>query len=143
MLTVHNPIALFEENYQLLLGLLPELCDGEGDHFLMDRRGSGAVMEIVVLERCRYTTMLSLKMPFASGTKLLPDLSMRLRLYHDAQVAEVTDYQGCGRIPAPYQVTCHAPYLIDEKRQVNRLLHELLRHCQRHGYRALLEQDSP
>ena len=137
-----NPIGLFEENYRLLCTLLPELLEGE--ELISLRADVGrSVLQARVLERSPYTSLLSLRMPFVSAGVALPELSMQLRMYHDARVAEVIAYQGCGRIPAPYQVKPRSPWVSDEKRQVNLLLHELLRYCQRHAYRIPLEQDSP
>lgn len=135
-----NPVGLFEENYRLLHSLLPEL-DGEGDSMRLGSVVSTRLLQVEVLERCPYTTILDLAMPFDAGSLVLPDLHMQLRLYHDARVAEVVGYQGCERIPAPYQVTRRAPYLLDEKRQINLLLHELLRYCQRNDFQLLIEHD--
>ena len=135
-----NPVGLFEENYRLMLALLPEF-DREEEWMRFGSTDCSRLLQIRVLERCRYTTILELAMPFDAGSLVLPDLHMQLRLYHDARVAEVVAYQGCGRIPAPYQVTLRAPYLPDEKRQINLLLHELLRYCRRNGFQLLIEQD--
>lgn len=135
-----NPTGLFEENYRLLSTLLQEWCEEEP----VLRLGVGeeeALLEIRLQERGRYTTILQLAMPLPLGGLQLPALQMELRLYHDARVAEVTAYQGCRRLPAPYQVTRHGRWQMDERRQVNLLLHELLRYCQRRGYRSLVEQD--
>lgn len=137
-----NPIGLFEENYRLLLALLPDWEEGERSIQLRGKQGS-ALLEVSLLEQARYTTSLVLNMPFSRGDLHLPQLRMELRLYHDAQVAEVTAYQGCQRIPAPYQIDRPGRWLLDEKRQVNLLLHELLRFCQRNGYQALVEQGYP
>ena len=137
-----NPIGLFEENYRLLLTLLSDWEEGEHSVRLVGSNGT-APLKLTLLEQAPYTTMLALRMPFSSGGLHLPQLRMELRLYHDAQVAEVTAYQGCQRIPAPYQVNGSGRWHLDEKRQVNLLLHELLRYCQRNGYQLLMEQDCP
>lgn len=135
-----NPIGLFEENYRLLQALLPAWEEGE----TLQRLGSvdnERVLEVELRDRGPYTTMLALKMPFSSAGVALPELRMELRLYHDARVAEVTTYQGCRHIPAPYQVAGHGRWQVDEKRQVNLLLHELLRYCQRNDFASLTAQD--
>lgn len=135
-----NPIGLFEENYRLLQALLPEL-PAEENRFRMVSASGGPLLQIHILQRCPYTTILELAMPFDAGSFHLPDLHMQLRLYHDARVAEVAAYQGCSRLPAPYQVNRYAPYLVDEKRQINRLLHELLHYCQRRDFQLMIEHD--
>jgi uncharacterized protein YqiB (DUF1249 family) len=135
-----NPIGLFEENYRLLQALLPEPSEGESRFRMASARG-GPLLQIHIQQRCPYTTILELAMPFDAGSLHLPDLHMQLRLYHDARVAEVAAYQGCGRLPAPYQVNRHAPFLVDEKRQINLLLHELLHYCQRRDFQLMIEHD--
>lgn len=128
-----SPMWVFEENYRLLWQLLPE--GGEGCERLVLAGDEGEELELRVLERCRYTTMLSLLKPFTIDGEWLPNLSMQLRLYHDARVVEVVAYQGCQRLPARYQVARHGRHQVDEKRQVNLLLHDLLLYCRRFGYR--------
>jgi len=118
---------LFEVNFELLQRLLPRL--EEAHCFDCPPPGGGAArLEVRVTERARYTTTLSLHHAFRSSGRLLADLTMRVRLYHDAGVAEVTGYQGCQRLPPPYEVTASGRFQRDEKRQANRLLHELLSH---------------
>jgi uncharacterized protein YqiB (DUF1249 family) len=139
-LSPRHPMWVYEENFRLLHRLLPVLPDAGGRMMLASPAG-GYDLEVEVIERCRYTTALSLKKPFAVDSVFLPDLVMRLRTYADAVCVEVTGYQGCERIPARYQVTGASPYLRDEKRQVNHLLHDLLRHCLRYGYRPVSDPD--
>ena len=128
---------VFEENYRLLYRLLPEMEQG-GDRYLLGG-DDGEELELLIFERCRYTTIVSLSKPFHIDGEWLPELSMQLRLYHDARVVEVAAYQGCQRIPARYQVDTHGRHHRDDKRQINLLLHDLLRYCLRRGYRELPE----
>jgi len=130
---------MFEENYRLLQRLLPEMEAG-GDRYLLAADDGEPELEVLILERCRYTTVVHLHKPFAVDGEWFPHLSFELRVYHDARVVEVSAYQGCRRIPARYQVDEYGRYHRDEKRQSNLLLHDLLMHCLRHGYRELSEQ---
>ena len=132
-----NPMWVFEENFRLLQRLLPELEQG-GDRFVLAGQ-EGQELEVLILERCRYTTMVSLCKPFGVDDEWLPDLAMELRVYHDARVVEVARYQGCQRIPARYQVDSHGRHHKDEKRQINFLLHDLLLYCLRFGYSEVRE----
>ncbi|MDH5786211.1 MAG: DUF1249 domain-containing protein [Chromatiales bacterium] len=127
-----SPMWVFEENYRLWQRLLPELEQG-GNRYLLSGH-DGEEMEVLLLEQCPYTTMVELSKPFTIDGEWLPDLSMQLRIYHDARVIEVSAYQGCRHIPARYQVTSHGRHHRDEKRQINFLLHDLLRYCVRLGY---------
>ena len=128
---------VFEENFRLLQRLLPELEQG-GDRFVLNA-ANGEALELLILERCRYTTMVSLSQPYAIDGEWLPDLAMQLRVYHDARVVEVAAYQGCHRIPARYQVQSQGRHHKDDKRQINFLLHDLLLYCLRLGYREQRE----
>ena len=128
---------VFEQNFRLLQRLLPELEQG-GDRFVLNA-AKGEALELLILERCRYTTMVELSQPFAIDGEWLPDLSMQLRVYHDARVVEVAAYQGCHRIPARYQVESQGRHHKDDKRQINFLLHDLLLYCLRLGYREQRE----
>ncbi|MGM0595054.1 MAG: DUF1249 domain-containing protein [Pseudomonadota bacterium] len=135
-----SPMWVFEENYRLLDQLLPQMEAG-GDRYRLSAEDEGQpALEVLILERCRYTTIVELTKPFFIDGIWLPDLRMQLRIYHDAQVVEVAAYQGCHRIPARYQVETQGRFLPDEKRQINLLLHELLLYCLRAGYR---EQRQP
>lgn len=128
---------VFEENYRLIHRLLPELEQG-GETYLL-AAGEGEELELHVLERCRYTTMLALGMAFSIDGEWLPDLTMQLRIYHDARAVEVAAYQGCRRIPPRYLVDHHGRHHRDDKRQINFLLHDLLLYCLRLGYREQAE----
>lgn len=134
---------VFEENYRLLQQLLPEMEAG-GDRYLLSAQdGAQQALEVLILERHAYTTIVELNMPFFIDGVWMPDLRMQLRVYHDARVVEVSAYQGCHRIPARYQVDARGRFLRDEKRQINLLLHELLHYCQRSGYREQRLSDCP
>jgi uncharacterized protein YqiB (DUF1249 family) len=133
-----SPIWVYEENYRLLQHLLPEMEAG-GDRYRLSAEDGSRALEILILERCRYTTFIELTKPFYIDGVWLPDLGMQLRIYHDARVVEVVSYQGCQNIPARYEVEHPSPFHKDEKRQVNLLLHDLLMYCQRNNYRELRE----
>lgn len=133
-----SPMWVYEENYRLLQHLLPEMEAG-GDRYHLSGSDGLHPLEVLIFERCRYTTFIELTKPFLVGDVWLDDLTMQLRLYHDAQVVEVVCYQGCQRIPARYEVEQSAPFHKDEKRQVNLLLHELLMYCLRNRYREIRE----
>jgi len=118
---------VFEDNYRLMLALAP--VRHGGDAFRFTDTDGRTQLEVAVLERARYTTSLALTRYFHAGSDLLPDLMMRARLYHDARVMEVIEYQECQRLPAPYEIAHAGRFNRDERRQSNHLLNELLRHC--------------
>jgi hypothetical protein len=113
-----RPLQLFEELYGLLALLFPEFRCG------VLKNAGKAELDVALLEHSRYTTTLALRRGF--GEPLVPDVSMTVRAYHDARVAEVLAYQGCDRLPPPYTVHGDNRFVRDERRQVNQLLHQLL-----------------
>ncbi len=120
-------------NYGRLRRLLPGL---EHDHyrFHWDQPGiEHAVMEIEVLERSAYTDTLLIHQ---TTTRLpwCPRLDMEVRIYHDAELAEVLRFQAARRIPARNRYPNPAMHARDEKMQVNEFLVECLDHCLREGY---------
>jgi uncharacterized protein YqiB (DUF1249 family) len=131
-----NPIWVFEENYRLFMRLLPVVL-GEGERLTLVSHRADGDLRLRVVEDARYTTTLELSKPFSIDNQWLPDLIMKVRIYYDAEVVEVMGYQGCDRIPPRYQVSRHGRFHRDEKRQVNYLLNDLLRHCLRYDYRLV------
>lgn len=129
-----HPLWLFEENYLLLRRLLPRLRPGAcfvlGSH-------SGALRVVVEEDTGPYTTHLTLTTPFGGDGQLPPPLRLKVRIYHDARLAEVTGYQDCAHIPPPYAARMAEGFQRDERHQVNRLLHDMLQQCRRHGHVAV------
>lgn len=113
-----SPLQLFEELYRMLSLLYPGMRCG-------DLRPVPDALDIAVIDQGPYTTTLSLRRVFTD--RWVPHLSMTVRACHDARVAEVVAYQECDRIPPPHRVQGDPRFHRDERRQVNRLLRQLLR----------------
>lgn len=64
----------------------------------------------------------------------LRETQLDVRLYHDAQLAEVVRSQGVGRLQSRYPQPNPQMHHSDEKRQVNQFLHDWLRAIQQAGY---------
>lgn len=121
-------------NYGRFRRLLPE-PEGQ-DHYRFHWEQPGpepALLEIRVLERSVYTDTLELHL---STMRLpwCPRLDMEVRIYHDAELAEVLRFQRARRIPARNRYPNPAMQGRDEKTQVNEFLAECLDHCLREGY---------
>jgi len=127
-----HPLWLFEENYLQLRRLFPVFIPGK--RYLLSSGSGRNAMQVRVDECGRYTTALTLTRPFEGDEQLLPPLVLQVRVYHDARLAEVTGYQECRNIPPSYKASTANGYLRDERKQVNRLLYEVLTYCRRHGY---------
>jgi len=131
-----------ERNYQRLAQLAPGLAHGAVPAPAPARslRGVGGMVSLRVLERGPYTTLVELS---ESGpVAWLPGPRMRIRVSHDARVAEVVSYQGETRFGPRYPHPYPNRGMIrrDEKLQLNRLLGEWLRLCLARGYRFQHEE---
>jgi uncharacterized protein YqiB (DUF1249 family) len=124
-------------NYGRLSRLLPGLVHDEYRFHWEQPGPEPAVMEIEVLERSVYTDTLLLRqtvLPEDGRLLWCPRLDMEVRIYHDAEMAEVLRFQAARRIPARNRYPNAAMQARDEKTQVNEFLAECLDHCLREGY---------
>ena len=90
-------------------------------------RDSLKLVKIKCLEVSPYTTLISLNLTFTKCPQV-PPVEMSIRLYHDAEVADVVTYQNISRLVAPYFSTKKDTDK-DHKRQANILLYEFLMGC--------------
>ena len=86
-------------------------------------------LTIQIIERHRYTLILTLQLNLPHLAPFNNDLSLEVRLYLDAGVAEVSHFQGHGRFAARCEIPNKNGYHADEKQQANRMLQESLRYC--------------
>lgn len=128
-------MSIYERNFRQLVTLLPELKGAA----LSSPVSSFGALRIEVVERHKYTTLLSLSQPLPL---FLPPLTMTVCIYHDAKVAEVIDYQASGRLRAHYDYPNPDMFQIREKRRVNEFLGEWLDFCllpgRRYGQKLLV-----
>jgi uncharacterized protein YqiB (DUF1249 family) len=116
---------VYEKNYAFLVRLLPFLLENDGGVRVCAKH-LNAEMEISILEQCRYTQTIQIKQIFEHESPHLPGLSLKVRIYHDAQLAEVISYQGHSRILPKYTYPNEKMFHRDEKRQANYLLNDWL-----------------
>lgn len=125
-------MELYELNYIQLRQLVPDL-DAIQDYSVS--HASGALnLHLSVRERCKYTTTLHLSYQFKDphGEFSAPDLVVRM--YHDAQVAEVISRgRRRSRREAEYD-RLHHQYSVFTKWTVNRFLHKWLGYCLHQGH---------
>jgi len=119
-----TPMWVYEKNFVLLHSLF---CDMDiTDRFEFRPEQSDICFSIQVLERCRYTRMLELRQQLCLPESFMQDLVMKIRIYYDARLVEVTGYEGIGHLQADYCYPNQNMMLKDENRQANILLHEWL-----------------
>ena len=135
-------MAECEANYARIMQLLPDMDRVDQRKFGIELNGSGtAQFQIVVKERCKYTTMIDINsLPVSSSKPHLWDKSrlaapyFSLRVYHDARMAEVVAYNRHQRLRPSYDYPNDKMYQRDEKAQLNTFLGEWLSHCLQYGY---------
>ena len=120
-----EPMWFFERNYTFLRELYPEIIELDSDTLFY--RDELKIVKIKCLEVSRYTTLISLHLTFTECPQIAP-VEMTIRLYHDAEVADVVSYQNITRLIAPY-FSVEKDADKDHKRQANILLYELLSGC--------------
>ncbi|UTW48421.1 DUF1249 domain-containing protein [Bacterioplanoides sp. SCSIO 12839] len=126
--------SLAEKNYLRFFKLFPQMEAGSERTFII--RGSGeheARIIIRVEEVHPYTTMLEIIQQGLSPEWIQPP-RMQVRLYHDANMAEVLSYQNQKRFEGRYQYPNPTMRLPDEKLQLNRFLADWLDHCLHYGH---------
>lgn len=120
-------MRLYETNYAKLMKLLPTSKDvGEG--CLFDIQGEH--FQLTIIEFTRYTSLLEISqcddMEYMSPC-------LRIRMYHDARVAEVCANQQTGYLKPRYDYPNKKMYQRNEKHQMNAFLADWLTHCLRYG----------
>ncbi len=128
--------SLAERNYAAFARLLGVRNMHENAEHGLEKHiqvGDALAFSVVRQAEARYTTDLVI-------TQVAPDVADYLqarflvRLYHDAKMAEIIDYQGQERLTALHPANLqHVRHQKDEKFQLNRHLAEWLRLCFRQG----------
>lgn len=126
-----------EVNYHRMIRLLPELDDQEEWMFGVDGNTEQLKqVSIHIVERSKYTTTVAV----AQESLLddwVPKPTLTVRLYHDAQMAEVLSFQRNRYVRQTYPYPNEKMFQPDEKAQLNSFLGEWLEFCLRSG-RALI-----
>jgi uncharacterized protein YqiB (DUF1249 family) len=124
-------MPLYEGNYRSLTGLVPALRSIQfpATFILSDLPR----IRMSVVECCKYTAMLAFTHSLALSVDRVPDLALKVRICHDARVAEVIGYQGRSRFAARYDYPNKDMYGVFEKRQINLFLGEWLHFCRFSG----------
>lgn len=131
-------MAVCDANYLRLRKLLPEFKSGSVRTILFPNvAATGAAkksdehkLEIHVLESFRYTTTLDLQLLIEEATpQWFKAPRLTVRLYHDAETAEVIRYQDQRGFKAIYREDEAPRFTWDEKNQINLFLTEWLTLC--------------
>lgn len=124
---VENSLSLYERNFNRLMDLLPDLACRAGS-FLLAVTGQSPIC-VEVLEQNPYTTTIHLRQGLQGARPWVSDFRMKVRIYHDARVAEVLACQGVQSFQPFYPYPNPKMLQPYEKRRVNYFLGEWLSHC--------------
>lgn len=144
-------MARCEANYWRLQRVFPAM-DREQSRCVgiaAQGRANAAVNVVIeVTERTPYTTLLFIREERAGSNEVKPSTnkasamfwaqmpSLKVRLYHDAKLAEVTAFENARRVRPKNVYPNNKMVQRDEKAQWNRFLEEWLSLCIEHGYVA-------
>ena len=119
-------LAECDANYVRLYQLLMDDASGKFEEIAVHLNSKDDEIIFAVAESGKYTStvLITRSMPAS-----LPDLFLKVRVYHDAQCAEVVNYQGQERHAPTYDYPNPKMRAPDEKVQINRFLGELLSIC--------------
>ena len=128
-------LAQCDVNYYRLLKVFPEIDELEKKQFgLKTVDDERVVVEIEVLERCPFTTVLELNVQIYPEHKIIKWPKLQMRVYRDTKSAEVISFDKYRRFNQAYDFCNERLFQPDEKSQVNRYLGELLEHFMVRGY---------
>lgn len=135
--TFASLMDLYERNYIGLRRLIPVMPPAQTH--LLSQAPNSLSLHLKVIERFRYTSELSLTYHFVKDTGVVAEPNLRIRIYHDAQMAEVMSAQ-----------LRHWPdFKADEESEIlqlrsrwraNRFLYKWLNYClyQRHRFGSII-----
>lgn len=129
-------MAVCDANYIRILKLFPDFSQEASRVFALPALGeddpleTGHLVMLEIIETFKYTSTLSIRLslPQAMGDYYRPPV-MLVRLYHDANTAEVVSYQNQRDTRNLYSVDEVPRYYPDEKDQINLFLAEWLTLC--------------
>jgi uncharacterized protein YqiB (DUF1249 family) len=129
----NEPMWFFEHNYRYFSELFPEIIELSSGKLIY--KDTLKTIKIKCVEVSRYTTLVSLSLTFTACPQIEP-IDMTVRLYHDAQLADVVSYQNISPLVAPY-FSADKNTAENHKRQANILLYEILSGCAKSGHTKL------
>lgn len=129
---VSQQAGYYEANFERLMQLVPELGSVRG--VLLSRSPDGMDLRLDVLEHSKYTTTIALTHHLRMDGVIVVDPFMRIRIYHDAKVAEVLSYQHHSPLQIFHPDATLNLHNLREKCRINTFLGEWLDYCVAHGY---------
>jgi uncharacterized protein YqiB (DUF1249 family) len=126
-------MSLYESNYIRLGWLAGDLVTLDGRHRSVVEHDCDLLLTMT--ERSPYTSTVNLTylLPGADGETQFPDL--RVRVYHDAHLAEAQEWAGTHTQPVLKALRTHAERELDQRWARNVMLNKWLEYCVERGHR--------
>ena len=118
-------MELYEQNYIRLRNIAPDLCVADE---MISTVPEHEDLYLSITQRCKYTTMLRMTYRFEEDGQPLFEPDLHLKMYHDARVVEVQQFQS--RSHGPLYLT----KVIEQKWMMNRFLYKWLGYCLFQGH---------
>ncbi len=126
-------MAECEANYARLSKLMPDMSDQSLRRIGVSIKKHSIQICLEVVECFKYTATIRLTL-HVPGTKWLQGSEFLVRIYHDAQMAEVIENHSKRQLQGRYRYPNSNMYQSDEKVQSNLYLGEWLKQCLLHGH---------
>jgi len=130
--TLTSLMELYDSNYRRLMRLAPELHRMEDT--AVSRLAGALDLHLTVIERCKYTTTIAMTYCFAGDAGTVLEPNMRVRIYHDARLAEAVSDARRHRGHISRCRHRRLPTELERKWDQNRFLQRWLGYCQRQGH---------
>jgi uncharacterized protein YqiB (DUF1249 family) len=126
-------MGLYESNYIRLGWLAGRLAELEGRH--CSKVPGDCDLLLTLTERSPYTSTANLtyRLSGVDGELQIPD--MRVRVYHDAHLAEAQEWGGAHSQPILKALRSHAERELDQRWARNVMLNKWLEYCVERGHR--------
>jgi uncharacterized protein YqiB (DUF1249 family) len=126
-------MGLYESNYIRLGWLAGELAALDGRHRSVVAGDCDLLLTLT--ERSPYTSTVNLTyiLPDGDGEERFPD--MRVRVYHDAHLAEAQEWASAHGQPVLKALRSHAERELDQRWARNVMLNKWLEYCVERGHR--------
>jgi uncharacterized protein len=125
-------MTLYESNFIRLGWIAPDVRSLPGRS--VSTVEGDCPLELVVLERARFTTTLSISYLFEESGETLREPELEVRVYHDARLAEASGIAGAARHAALRRLREALP-AADGRWRDNMLLNKWLEYCAERGHR--------
>ncbi|WP_305908982.1 DUF1249 domain-containing protein [Methylomarinum sp. Ch1-1] len=129
---------LCESNYQKLFRLIPNL--ERFDKKATGYTGNQPALHLNVLEHNPYTMTIELSHCFNHQLEEFMEPAVKIRLYLDAQLAEVLRDHARHDVHKVYRCPSQTQEIMDYKWRLNYFLQKWLDHCLQHKYRFSEQQ---